>query len=80
MPIVLVTNGFRFFFFSGDYGEPPHRHVEHGDKAGKYWLGPVELARSGGFRSHELARVRALVIENRILFLEKWHEHFGNPA
>ena len=69
MPIVLVTNGFRFFFFSGEYGEPPHRHVEYGDKAGKYWLDPVELA-----------RVRALVIENRILFLEKWHVHFGNPA
>ncbi|MCR4303057.1 MAG: DUF4160 domain-containing protein [Gallionella sp.] len=80
MPTVLVTKGFRFFFFSGEHSEPPHIHVEYGDKACKYWLDPVELARSEGFRSHELSRVRALVIENRILFLEKWHEHFGNPA
>ena len=80
MPTVLVTHGFRFFFFSGEHGEPPHIHVEYGDKAGKYWLDPVELARSEGFRGHELTKVRALVIENRTLFLEEWHEHFGNSA
>jgi hypothetical protein len=46
----------------------------------KYWLNPVDLAMSEGFRSHELTRVRALVIEHRVFFEEKWHEYFGNPA
>ena len=55
-------------------------HIEHGDKVAKYWLNPIELAESEGFRSHELTRVRALVIEHRALFLEKWDEHFGNPT
>lgn len=78
MPTVLNLQGFRFF--SGEGNEPPHVHVEYGDKVAKYWLGPVELAQSEGFRNHELKRLRALVIEHRKVFLEKWHEHFGDPA
>ncbi len=35
MPTVLRTLGFRFFFFSGEGSEPPHIHVEHGDKVAK---------------------------------------------
>lgn len=77
MPKVLEKQGFRFFFFSGEGQEPPHIHVEHADKVAKYWLQPVELASSEGFRAHELSKLRMLVIEHRNLFLEKWHEHFG---
>jgi hypothetical protein len=57
---------------------PPHIHVEQGDKVAKYWLNPVNFAMSEGSRSHELTKVRALVIEHRTLFLEKWYEHFGS--
>jgi hypothetical protein len=78
MPTVLVSHGFRFFFFSGEGGEPPHIHVEHGDKVAKYWLEPAQLASSEGFRSHELTKIRAMVIEHKVLFLEKWNEHFSN--
>lgn len=53
-------------------------HVEYGDKVAKYWLYPVELSSSDGFRSHELKKVRLLVIEYRELFMEKWNEHFSN--
>ena len=70
MPTILKVLGFRFFFFSGEGSEPPHVHVEHGDRVAKYWLNAVSLAMSEGFRSHELAKIRAL-------FLEKWDEHFG---
>jgi hypothetical protein len=38
------------------------------------------MARSVGFRSHELTKVRIMVSENRSLFLEKWNEHFSNTA
>ena len=77
MPTILIVLGYRFFFFSGEGAEPPHVHVEHGEKVAKYWLNPVNLAMSEGFRSHELTKVRALVIENRALFLEKRDEHSG---
>lgn len=77
MPTVLRLAGFRFFFYSLEGGEPPHIHVEHGDNAAKYWLDPVQLAESHGFRSHELNRLRSLVIEHRGTFQEAWHAHFG---
>jgi len=78
MPTILLIQGFRFFFFSQEGNEPPHIHIEHGDKVAKYWLNPVELSSSTDFRSHELKKVRMLVIEHRHLFLEKWNEYFSN--
>lgn len=80
MPTILRSAGFRFFFYSMEQGEPPHIHVEHGDKQAKYWLDPVELASSEGFRSHELNRVRLLVVEYRVAFRRRWDEHFGGPG
>lgn len=77
MPTVLKIKGYRFFFFSLEGNEPPHIHVEHGDKVAKVWLNPINLASSSGFRSHELTKIRALVVEHSEKFLEKWHEHFG---
>lgn len=77
MSTTLRVLGFRFFFFSGEGSEPPHVHVENGDRVAKYWLNPVSLAMSEAFRSHELTKIRALVIEHRALFLAKWNEHFG---
>ncbi len=75
MPTVLREAGFRFFFYSREDGEPPHIHVEHGDKLAKYWLEPVELASSKRFRAHELGEVRNLVLQYRLIFLEAWHDH-----
>lgn len=77
MPTVLKIQGYRFFFFSQEGNEPPHIHIEHGDKVAKYWLNPTNLASSYGFRSHELAKMRMLVNEHSELFLEKWYEHFS---
>lgn len=78
MPTVLKIKGYRFFFFSLEGNEPPHIHIEHDDKVAKYWLTPVNLASSNGFRSHELSKVRLIVIEHQKLFLEKWNEYFSN--
>jgi hypothetical protein len=77
MPTVLRVSGFRFFFYSLEGSEPPHIDVEHGDNVAKFWLNPVRLAESRGFRSHELNRLRAIVIERRGSFLEAWNAHFG---
>ena len=77
MPTVLRQDGFRFYFFSLEGREPPHIHIEHGDKLAKYWLDPVELARSRRFSARELTKVQALVMQHRERFLEAWHERFG---
>jgi hypothetical protein len=80
MPTVLHTQGFRFFFYSLERGEPPHVHVTYGSKTAKYWLDPVEMASSDGFRAHELNRVRQLVAEHRAEFRRRWDEHFSSQA
>ena len=77
MPTILRTSGFRFFFYSLEGSEPLHIHVEHGDNVAKFWLEPVSLVESRGFRSHELTRLRALVIEHRTSFVEAWNAHFS---
>lgn len=78
MPTVLRIKGYRFFFFSLEGNEPAHIHIEENDNVAKFWLGPVNLASSSGFRSHNLTEIRKLVVQNKELFLEKWNEHFGN--
>ncbi len=80
MPTVLLVSGFRFFFYSLEGNEPPHIHVEHGERVAKFWLDPVELASSRGFRSQELKRARILVIEHRMTFLEAWRGHFSTEV
>jgi hypothetical protein len=69
----MQTDGiplYRFYFYSGEGSEPPHVHIEFGDKLAKYWLEPVELASSKRFRSHELGPLREIVVVNRDLFPE----------
>lgn len=78
MPTVLRIRGYRFFFFSLEGNEPPHIHVEQAERFAKFWLDPIMLAKSRGFRSGELTELQAMVVENRELFLEKWNEYFSN--
>ncbi len=77
MPAVLVTEGFRFFFFSNEGTEPPHIHVEQGDGYAKFWLDPVELAYSVAMKQHELKRARLLVMQHAPNFKERWNGYFG---
>jgi hypothetical protein len=76
MPTVLRAGPFRLFFYAGDGAEPPHVHVERDECEAKFWLDPVRLERSRGFRRKEISRVRALIGENQQLLLESWHEFF----
>ena len=77
VPEVLRYRGYHFFFFSREGNEPRHIHVRHDDKYAKYWLGPIELAESRGFRSSELRLLHKLVEEHRESFIVGWDEHFG---
>jgi hypothetical protein len=76
MPTVLREGPFRFFFYAGDGDEPPHVHVERDDYEAKFWLDPVRLERSRGFRRNEINRLRQLVDERREQLLEAWNEFF----
>jgi hypothetical protein len=81
LPTVFRSGPYRFFFYSADANEPPHVHVERkGLRAGKFWLEPVRLERSGDFGSVEIRLVERLVRENSTLLLRKWHEYFGNAT
>lgn len=76
MPTVLRVGPFRFFFYTGDGGEPPHVHIERDDCEAKFWLDPVRLERSRGFRRKEINQLRELVEEHREQLLESWNEFF----
>jgi hypothetical protein len=56
--------------------EPSHIHVEHESQTAKFWLEPVRLERSKGFRSQDLNHIRKLVEENQALLRRKWDEYF----
>ena len=78
MPTVLKIRGYRFFFYSLEGSEPPHIHVEQAERFAKFWLSPVLLVKSRGFRSNELTELHKIIGANRELLLEKWNEYFSN--
>jgi hypothetical protein len=77
MPTVLRIGPYRFFFYAGDRDEPLHMHVERDDNIAKFWLDPVRLQNSGGFRRAEISRMQKLVEENRESLLRSWNEYFN---
>lgn len=77
MPTVLRIGAFRFYFYSHEPNEPPHVHVDRDEATIKVWLEPVEVAKSRGFRAHEIGGILAMVDEHRLTLLEAWHEYFG---
>ena len=77
MPEVLRVRGYRFFFFSREGTEPRHIHVQLAERYAKFWLEPIELAESRGFRSSELRELHNLIEEHRQSFIVAWDEHFS---
>ena len=75
MPTVLRIKGYRFFFFSLEGEEPAHIHVEKEEKYAKFWLKPLSLARSRGFRPHELGDIARIIEQHQALLKEKWNEY-----
>ena len=77
MPTVMRIGPFRFYFDSHEPNELPHIHVDRGEATIKLWLEPVEVAKSRGFRAHEIGGIVVLVEEHRARLVEAWHEYFG---
>jgi hypothetical protein len=76
VPPVLRVAGFRFFFYSGDGGEPPHVHVETSDGTAKFWLDPVRISVSAGLSRPIVGRMQRLVECHRLSLLRSWHDFF----
>jgi hypothetical protein len=74
MPTVLRVDGYRFFFFSNEGTEPPHVHVEKGDATGKWWLNPIQVAGTAGFKPPQIKKIHTLLLQNRAFLLERWNE------
>jgi hypothetical protein len=78
VPNIKNIGPYRFFFASSDRGEPPHVHVEYDNRVAKFWLDPVELAKSGRLSEHQLRQIGRHVTANRVEFIEAWHEYFNS--
>jgi hypothetical protein len=77
MPTILRIGPYRFFFYAGDRGEPPHMHVERDDNTAKFWIELVRLQNSGGFNRTEIRRIQKLVEENQEDLLRSWNDYFN---
>jgi len=52
--------------------------VESENKVAKFWLEPVRVQRSGGFKQKELNTIHRLVEENEDVFIGKWDDYFAS--
>lgn len=77
MPTVLRSGPYRLLFYSADAEEPPHVHVERDDNTAKFWLSPVRLQSSGGFKPVEVRRIQQLVEQHREALLRSWDAYFN---
>jgi hypothetical protein len=64
MPTVLRSGPYRLFFYSGDGDEPPRVHVVRDENTATFWLGPVRLHSSGGFKPAEVRRIQRVIEEH----------------
>ena len=65
-------------FYAGDREESAHIHVEWDVNAAKFWLDPVGVASSGGFRRNEVGRIQRLVEGHQAELLRSWDEFFND--
>jgi len=77
MPTVLKIGKYRFFFFSNEGNEAEHIHVESDENYAKFWLDPINLAKSIGYNAKELNEIRKLIVENIDILKVKWNEYFN---
>ncbi|MEK7727000.1 MAG: DUF4160 domain-containing protein [candidate division KSB1 bacterium] len=74
MPVVLRIKGYRVWFYEADLNESPHVHVGKAGNEAKFWMAPIALARTRGFREHELNEIRNLLVENQGEIIAAWQK------
>lgn len=78
MPTILRVHG--FWFYEADLQEPPHVHVSKDGNEAKFWLSPIEVARSGRFRGTELRIITRIIDENREFLMAAWEKENSKRA
>ncbi len=76
MPTILRWKGYRFYFYSNEGSEPPHIHVSKDRCEAKFWLSDTTLAYNDDFKDNEIRKLQDIVAQEKLRFLEAWHEHF----
>lgn len=72
MAVILREKGYEFFFVMFDLGEPVHVHVRHEREHAKYWVNPISLAWTRGYRAHELGEIERIITDNREYIQRVW--------
>lgn len=80
MPTILRSGPYRFYFYSHEPNEPTHIHIDRDNLSAKYWLTPISLASNLGFSEKELRKIREIIEENQLMFVEAWNEYFGSTG
>ncbi len=80
MPTVLLWNGYRFFFYSADGGEPAHVHVAKAGKEAKIWLNDCSVAINLGYSAREIGDIVRETRKRRAALLEAWNDHFADRS
>jgi hypothetical protein len=75
MPTVLRIGPYRFHFYSDEFNEPPHIHVETADGECKFWLDPVKLAVNRNLAPKVVRIIEKLVFENEDFLFTKFQEY-----
>jgi hypothetical protein len=76
-PIVLRIGPYRIGFYAADGTEPPHVHVESGNGRAKFWLMPVRLEWSTGYKDRELNRIERLIVDHQQSLIDDWNSYFA---
>jgi hypothetical protein len=74
MPTILVSNGFRFYFYSNEGNEPSHIHVSGRGGEMKIWIPSLMIEFSWNLSPRDQRQVLEIVGVNCSLFLEKWND------
>jgi hypothetical protein len=73
VPTILRSGPYRLYFHSHEAKEPRHVHVDRDDATAKFWLEPLSLASSLGYKPHELTRLRRLVVQYQKELADAWN-------
>lgn len=75
MPTVFRERGYRFYFYEADFDEPMHVHVAKSSKLAKFWIEPIGVAVTEGFKNHELNEIERIINERYDEIVIAWrHE------
>lgn len=74
VPAVLREKGYRIGFYSSEPDEPAHAHVRKAGCEAKFWLAPVQLSWSKGFRAGDLREIARILQDHEAALLKAWNE------